>query len=287
MKSYDTPIIIISAGRSGTKMLRSILTSHPELCCFPHEINYIWRYGNAQLSSDELNFTHVRPDVIRYIHKRFRILSEKNNGRRVVEKTCANSLRVEFVHTIFPKAFFIHLIRDGRAVAESARRCWRSRPTTRYIIEKARWLPLRDIPLYGIRYLRYQFARTRSRERAQASWGPRFNGLDKLVKEKTLIEVCGIQWKACLQAAESGIRRLPPESTVTLRYEDIVKDAQRAVKKIFHMLNLDLEPEYLQFVQNEVHSMNLNKWQESLSPEDLQLLIPHIEPELLSQGYEI
>ena len=48
-------VIIIGAPRSGTNILRDVLTSFDGICTWPcDEINYIWRHGNAKYPSDEL-----------------------------------------------------------------------------------------------------------------------------------------------------------------------------------------------------------------------------------------
>jgi hypothetical protein len=268
-------------------MLRSIIDSHPDVVCFPREINYVWRHGNTTLNTDELKPEHARFEVIRYIRGRFEKLRSKSNSQIIAEKTCANSLRVDFVHTVFPEARIIHLIRDGRAVAESARRCWKARPEIRYLLEKARYVPPRDIPYYGFRYLRYQFGRLTMHDTMQSSWGPRFAGLDELVKEKELIEVCGIQWKVCLEAAESAMRQLPSDQAITLRYEDIVDSPLSTMGELFDQLKLAFTPECQDYVKSSLTADHLNKWQRDLSRRDMQMLMPHIEDELLLHGYEI
>lgn len=283
----SAPIIIVAAGRSGTKLLRGILASHPEVICFPREINYIWRHGNLRFPSDELRPEHARPEVAVYIRRRFERLAREHNGARVVEKTCANALRVDFVHAVFPEAYVIHLIRDGRAVAESARRRWQASPKLNYLMEKARWVPLEDVPFYAVRYLHYQLGRFGSAERAQASWGPRFSGLDALVAEKTLIEVCGLQWKACVQATEAAVKHLPPAQMITIRYEDLVEAPLVTVQQVFDRVQLSFEPECQAYVARQVRSDHMNKWQEELSTEDMELLMPHIETELLHHGYRL
>jgi hypothetical protein len=264
-----------------------MLTAHPDVVCFPREINYIWRYGNANADTDELKPEHARPEVIRYIRNQFSKLGNKHNSKIIVEKTCANSLRVDFVHTIFPKAKIIHLIRDGRAVAESARRCWKARPKFRYLLEKARYVPIRDIPYYGSRYLRYQLGHLNMGDAKQFSWGPRFAQLDELVKERTLIEVCGIQWKICVQAAESAMIDLPPDQTITLRYEDIIISSLSTIGGLFEKINLPFTPECQAYVKRTVTEEHINKWRHDLSGQDMRMLIPHIAKELVKHGYKI
>ena len=281
------PIIIVGAGRSGTKMLRAIITSHPDVACFPTEINYVWRYGNAKLQTDELKPEHARPEVIEYIRRQFNNLSKRLDSKIIVEKTCANSLRVDFIHTVLPTARIVHLVRDGRAVAESARRCWKGKPSGHYLLKKARWVPPRDIPYYAFRYMRYQLGSFSRHDAKQKSWGPRFARLDELVKARSLIEVCGIQWKVCVQAAESALQYLPSTQATTLRYEDIVKAPVKTLAKLFDHLDLEFTEACQNHVRQNIISSNLNKWREKLSREDLKLLLPHIETELKQHGYEI
>jgi len=287
MVLMKSPIIIVAAGRSGTKMLRGILGSHPDVVCFPREINYVWRHGNIRFPTDELRPEHARPEVVSYIRKRFKDLGTKHSGARVVEKTCASSLRVDFVHAVFPEACVIHLVRDGRAVAESARRRWQTPNALPYLLEKARWVPPDDVPYYALRYLRYRLSGLRSTGGAYSSWGPRFTGLDQLVAEKTLIEVCGLQWKACVQAADAAMKRLPPAQSITVRYEDLVSDPLPVTQEIFDQVNLTFTAECRAHVEREVRQGNVNKWRVSLSDADLGLLMPHIESELSHFGYEL
>lgn len=283
----EKPIIIVGAGRSGTKMLRSILNCSDEVISFPREINYIWRHGNIGYPTDELTPSHARPEVIDYIRNRFNQLNVRNGYRRVVEKTCANSLRVEFVHAVFPDAYIIHLVRDGRSVAESARRRWLAKPELGYLLEKARWVPMTDIPFYGLRFLRFQLGRIKSQSGSQSSWGPRFAQLDGLIQEKSLIEVCGIQWQTCVQSASKACAQLPGEQVFTVRYEDLVQEPVKVSKQIFEHVGLSFLPACEQYVRKNIHPGNLDKWRQNLTPEEQDLLSQTIEAGLMQYGYRI
>lgn len=284
----DRPIIITGAGRSGTKLLRSVLACAPETAVFPREINYIWRHGNVNFPTDQLTPDHARPEVRAFIREQFANLGRRQGGQRVVEKTCANALRLDFVHAVFPEAIIMHLIRDGRAVTESARRRWQAPPDLRYLLEKLRWVPAGDIPYYGLRYLRYQLGRLRgSNKGAQSSWGPRFARLDRLVAEKELVEVCAIQWRACVQAAEGSLECLPDEQALTIRYEELVADPVAVARRVYQHAGLTFTEACAAFARETVHDDNLNKWQQRLSEQELDLLLPHIEAELQRLGYTV
>jgi hypothetical protein len=283
----ERPIIIIGAGRSGTKLLRTVLSVAPEVAIFPREINYIWRHGNAGYPTDVLTPDYARPEVRQFIQSQFQKFSHRQQKSRIIEKTCANSARVPFVHAVFPDALFVHLIRDGRAVAESARRRWQANPEFKYLLEKLRWVPWQDIPYYCWRYVRYQFGRFPGQaDKAQSSWGPRFERLDALVKSKSLLEVCGIQWQTCVEMADTALAQLPSEQTFTLRYEDLIANPALITRKLYEWADLTLTPDGESLIATTVHGGNLEKWRDELSQDELDALIPHIEETLLKHGYE-
>ena len=179
----------------------------------------------------------------------------------------------------------IHLVRDGRAVAESARRRWLAPPDPKYLLEKARWVPLQDIPYYGIRFLKFQLGRLRTRDKAPTSWGPRFAGLDELVRTKSLIEVCGIQWKTCVESAHNALLKIPSDRTLTIKYEDLIADPLEVSAHIFDFVGLDFAKESREFIKEFVVNGNVHKWKKYLTNEDLEKLMPHIEDTLKKFGY--
>jgi hypothetical protein len=191
------------------------------------------------------------------------------------------------VHKVFPEAHIIHLVRDGRAVAESARRRWKASPELSYLWEKLRWVPMSDIPYYALRYLRYQLGRLQSDQEAESSWGPRFEGLDALVQKKTLIEICGLQWKACVQAASASLAHLPSDQVTTVRYEDLVMDPMTVTQQIFDRIGLGFVEISQTYVRSKISADYVDKWQERLTERDLHLLMPHISAELQRHGYEV
>jgi hypothetical protein len=280
-------ILIVAAGRSGSKMLRAILNQTPETVIFPREINYLWRHGNAGFPTDELTARHARPEVVAFIREQFGRLSARAGGMRVVEKTCANCLRIPFVHAVFPEAHIVHLIRDGRSVAESARRRWLARPDLFYLLEKARWVPVRDLPYYAWRFARFQLGRLVGKDRSPTSWGPRFAGLERIIENHRLIEICGIQWRECVHAAEEGLAQLPASQRTTVKYEEIVCDPAGATCDLYSRLGLSFDATVESKVRSMVSDEHLEKWHDRLSQEELDLLSPHIGTTLAGQGYAL
>ena len=93
------PVIVIGAARSGTNMLRDLLTRHSQVSTWPcDEINYLWRVGNASFPTDELESEQASPRTVATIRKQFARLARQRKAQWVIEKTCANSLRVDYVN---------------------------------------------------------------------------------------------------------------------------------------------------------------------------------------------
>ena len=154
MHDYHKSLIIIGAPRSGTNILRDVLTSLDGFVTWPcDEINYIWRHGNVNHGTDELTVTNARSSVITYIQRQFSKLARKSNASVVVEKTCANSLRVGFVNRVIPDAKFIFLYRNGMDVAGSSLLRWKAPFDFNYVFAEEVCSPPDDFPLYASRYL--------------------------------------------------------------------------------------------------------------------------------------
>lgn len=150
---YQT-VIIIGAPRSGTNMLRNMLIKLPGAGTWQcDEINYIWRHGNCRYPSDELEPEMATKKVKHYIRGHFNKIAQSQKLDMVIEKTCANSLRVNFVDQIFPDAKYIFIVRDGIDVVGSAMQRWKANLDISYVLQKVKYVPIADFPYYGRIYL--------------------------------------------------------------------------------------------------------------------------------------
>ena len=83
------------------------------------------------------------------------------------------------------------------------------------------------------------------------------------------------------------MKDLPSDQTITLRYEDIINSSLPTIGRLFDKINLPFTPECQAYVKSTVTEEHLNKWQHDLSGQDMRMLMPHIESELLQHEYEI
>ena len=282
----EYPIIIIGAARSGTNMLRDIITQLPGFGTWPcDEINYIWRHGNAHYSNDEFSVEQASVSVKKFIRRAFARIARKQGLRYVVEKTCANSLRVAFVEKVFPDAKFIFIVRDGRDVVASAMKRWVAPLDIPYLLKKARYLPVTDAPYYVIRYFWNRVCRSFSSEDRLSFWGPRFDGMNEMQGSRSLAEVCAMQWVRCVEKSEHDLEQLDSARVHRLRYEDFVTNPSVELQSLAEFLNIDLsENDARQLVQG-VSSKSVGDWKNCFDQDVLESLEPLIKASMKRYGY--
>ena len=236
-------VIIIGAPRSGTNMLRDVLTNLPGFATWPcDEINFVWRHGNRSAPSDELAPVLARPKVSAYLRNEFDKVRRRYSAASVVEKTCANSLRVEFVARVFPDAKYLFIRRDGLDAAASAMMRWSAPLDVRYTAAKARFVPVADLPYYGGRFvqnrlkLRRRAVERDSPGRVQNWWGPKPSGFIQLQASHPLDEICIIQWQRCVEASLRGIAALPTKQVHEITYEEFVSSPPDQLREVLGFL---------------------------------------------------
>jgi len=283
--SFLKPTIIIGAARSGTRMLRTVIASSSDFVCIPYDINYIWKYGNFHKNHDELISCDLNKNIKNYIHRQFFKIIKNQKNKKIVEKTVSNCLRVDFIKSIFPECKIIHIIRDGRDIAESSRRCWEAPLDISYIVRKALNFPIKDAHKYAFRYLKNNLNRFFNNKNKIKSWGPRFKGIDEIVKRYSLIEVCGLQWLRCVESTLKSLKKLNRDEYIQIRYEDIVSNPISELRKIADFLEIQDFDSMERFAMREITDTNIGKWKINLSNEEKKLLIHHIRKMLVKLNY--
>lgn len=281
----NTNVVIVGAPRSGTNMLRDVLTAMPGVATWPcDEVNLLWRHGNRSEPSDELTAAMASPRVAQYIRDRFDRIRTRYSAHTVVEKTCATSLRVEFARAVLPEAKYVFISRDGIDAAASAAERWNSPLDMRYTLAKARFVPPSDLPYYAAR-----FAGNRIRNHDAPTqgvgtwWGPRPRDVKQLMRNHPIDELCAIQWRRCVDASERGLSDLPAEQLLHVSYEDFVTDPAAQLSQITDFIGLS-NVDTGEAVQG-VSRRSIGKGRASLSADRIARLEQLVGPSLRRLGY--
>jgi hypothetical protein len=143
-------VFLVGCARSGTTLLHRLVDAHPQIAIVP-EMHWItdffgdrwWLDSEAGVTVAELNgmIEHERFRLFRFTPEqllglvddgqplpyvtflnRFFALYRENSGKPLVgNKTPAYVRRIDALHSVWPEAKFVHLIRDGRDVCLSVR----------------------------------------------------------------------------------------------------------------------------------------------------------------------
>lgn len=267
------PVLIIGAPRSGTNLVRDLLCRLPGVGTWPcDEINPIWRHGNASYPTDELLPEHATDAVRRFVRRAFEKRVKRGGLSQVVEKTCANSLRVPFVRKIIPEARFIFLTREGPDAVASAILRWHSSFDLLYTLRKARFVPPSDFPGYLVRFLSNRLGRRSSPDGRLSTWGPRFRGMDSVVREQGVAAACALQWLRCVDSASAALSDLTPDRLISVSYRDFVTRPEEEMRRLARFLERELDRDRARKLTEGVTSSRLGSWRALLSPGDREVV---------------
>jgi Sulfotransferase family len=146
------PFFLVGCSRSGTTLLQALIDSHPNIAMPPESQFYVrfgriagtygdldehqnrrrlisallndafverWRLG---VSAGEVENRLRRPNFAGIVEALFELYAERQGATRWGDKTPEHIRHCREIRRDFPGALFIHLVRDGRDVAEAVRR---------------------------------------------------------------------------------------------------------------------------------------------------------------------
>jgi hypothetical protein len=252
----DRPIFIVGCPRSGTTALYSRMATHPDLAWIsnitkkvpdsllltrlvmlvrhdhhPTEAKNVWRrYATAD--HDARGRDDATPRARAFLHKVIRNQLRIWHKPRFLSKCPRNSVRIPFLDAVFPGAFFMHIVRDGRAVANSL---------------------MRAREKHGGRY-----------------WACEPPGWQEIA-QRPMLESCALQWRRIVERALDDAAELPAERYVEVRYEDFCERPAEVFRHISNRVGIEWDDVTLAELVSDVESRNY-KWRESLTADQVATL---------------
>ena len=198
------------------------------------------------------------------------------------------TVRVPFVNAVFPEARFVQIVRDGRDATASIVDRWTSGPRLQYLLRKARFVPTADVPRYAWRFLRARFLQVGSRTRHLPTWGPRFQGMDALVRSDPLLRVCARQWERCVALSSDALEPMLPERWIRVRYEELALDPTSTITRILSWLGASAEASSPGAVGGAVAQVRAGRsgiWNDRVPARDMEITRDVLEPAMIRLGY--
>jgi hypothetical protein len=198
-------------------------------------------------------------DVTPWLERRFRsFFGERISAQKkpVFMHKLTGWPRAGFLHKIFPDARFLHVVRDGRAVAGS-------------IVERLWWRGYGGPWDWGFGPLREDYAK---------EWEA--SGRDFVV-------LAGLEWKLLMDAFDEAKRSVPTSHWMDIRYEDFVDAPRARLKGIFAFASLDWNDEFdRKFAHFAFTPSMKERFRRDLSPAQAAMLEQVLKDHLIKLGYE-
>ena len=262
--SDGAPVMVGGCPRSGTTLMRTILDTHPNICCGPE--SSLMRLGALSSGKLAVRFDFPR-DYVRtmareshsqaeFIDRFFLEYRSRFGKPRWAEKSPRNVLRLPYIRKHFPKSRFIHMIRDGRDVVCSLRTHPRFRVINGEFVDANTWNPIKP---------------------------------------------CIRRWVHCV---ETGLAHRGEPWYTEVRYEDLINDSEGTLRRLFEFLEEDWDPAVLDFhrvksesrdvvkfpqnpeVKRPMYTSAMGRWRRDLTIDEQGLFKAMASDLLVKVGYE-
>ena len=279
------PIILIGNHRSGTTLTQELIGLHQDVATW-YEPRTLWRYPDPARPHDESDESDATTNVVQYIRGRFLKYQVQHGGRRIMEKTPSNVLRVRFVHKIFPEAVYLYITRNPFSCMSSNELKWHRTKTWAGLRRSLEDVPLSQLHYYAGDFFQHMFIRKVFNGRHVSVWGPRYRGIDDDLEEHGVLRVIARQWAWCNRKAREDLAELGNGRVFSFRYEDLIQDPPSALRRMYDHCGLRCDDGLLQKAQTMIDPGRQEKWLR-LDPEALKAIMPEIQDEMAHYGYDI
>ncbi|MCD6578373.1 sulfotransferase [bacterium] len=155
------------------------------------------------------------------LRKMFKQITIYQGGKFIISKRTANNRRIPQLVNTFPNAFFIHLVRDGRAVSRSLMNVkWWSE-------HRVWWL----------------------NNKKPSEWTE---------EGKDQIYIAAKNWVEEIKAIRNGLRKVKSNKILEIKYEDLAIDFEGIIKNIMSFINLKKEKAWYEEIR-KIRILNQNK----------------------------
>ncbi len=276
------PIILLGSGRSGTSLLGTILSRHPEVAYWL-EPRPVWMYGHAYRQHHELGAEDLTPRIARTIDRKFARFLAKSGRSRFAEKTPSNCLRIPFIHALYPDCRIINIIRDGREVVGGMLRMQKVGADPGRVFARIFETSLWEWPAYLPMFFRTVW-RTKVLGKTATYWGVKAAGWQQWLTLPPHL-IAAKQWIQVVEISTRDGRALPSENYLELRYEQLIREPAEFMGRILEFAELPPSAEMIEFVLKEVDPSRAGKTILNLNEQQLREAAAQMGPLLRELGY--
>lgn len=274
------PVFVIGCSRSGTTVTFETIAASGQFLHFDYEIPQFWNSLHGPLTngweSEAADARDARPE------HRDRALAHfyaRLGAGPVLDKTCINTLRVGYLHALFPRAKFVFIQRDGRDNISSMIDGWRlGRSDGAFGLEQFFGPSPVPVAINGGEFREWHFF-------LPPDW--------RDYNRASIEEVCAYQWLTANRRALDASRTIPRQQWIGLRYEDIFERPVEMFREAFERLEVPfdahMEKRCASLAERPTSIVKgapmKQKWREH-NPEAVERILPMIAPLMREMGYD-
>jgi len=268
----ERPVFIVGCPRSGTTLLFNILSLSSELGSLRQESHWIWEYMHppkkAPTYSQVVQASDVSPTMQRYVRACY---GAAFGHRRFVDKSPANSFRVEAIKEIYPDSLIVCLIRNAPDNISSLVDTWRDDRFEGFEVPEHV-----DIDGYDGRRWKHVLA---------PGW--------RTYAQKSIEDVCAHQWVSANQHLYDASQKCSERDFMRVRYEDLFSTPQKVIVDLSDHIGVDYGGEMAEFasslrdnVVNTASEPGIGKWKRR-NPRRVERILPKTEETMAKLGYDL
>ncbi|MCI5120908.1 MAG: hypothetical protein D3908_06940 [Candidatus Electrothrix sp. AUS4] len=243
-RTIDWPVI-------GRVIKKSIISRHPRrFLPRPTEGEIVYHtycdVTRERIDDTKKNVLNQNDDSIKKLKDSIVAHIKCHGKNRFITDQSDNAQRISLLSAIFIKPYVIHVIRDGRAVANE-------------IVQSAWWS---DVWIWWYGKTPQDWART--------------TGKDSLV-------MSGMHWLKTVNAVQEDIKFVK-DRYLEIRYEELTENPKEVIRRAASFCGLELYPEFENYLPKKITNYNF-RWKSELSPEQIKTLEQELREPLIELGY--
>jgi hypothetical protein len=283
------PIIIVGTGRCGSTLFHRLLAKHPQMMwlsplCYKYPHKPGWNrmavaamdnpllrrlFGEKIRPGENYRFWDkyaygfsepcrdlVRSDVSARVKKQVRAAFEpmltSKRSRLLIKIT--GWPRIGFLNEIFPDARFIHVLRDGRAVASS-------------LLHVGFWKGWHGPQSWRAGLLSPE---------DQALWES---------YDRSFTALAGIEWRIQMRAMEAARRAIDPSLFYEVKYESFCEEPVEHFRRVLDFVEAPWTDDFEQEIRAASIKSTSNRWRDDLAPGQQVILDDLLAEDLRRYGY--
>lgn len=292
-------VFIVGSPRSGTTVTAEELAKHPDIGYF-YEPYYMWNYISGSGEDDASGEEGATPEAINFIRRNALAFQQKCGTRFVIEQSPEESLKLDLIKKVLPKARYIHLVRDGYDCVTSIANEWEKRsqsvkqknpaeiagrvlttlgrqPFMRFRLMQL-WFELNESGL-----LRPWNWANKSKWKGNPGWGVRIAGWQRILEDQGQMALNAHQWATTVEKVLTFLDAHDKSACIQMRYEDLAREPEKEFSEIQRWIGVETVPE----IGIGLNPDSIGKGRRRLEPGDVAIITPIISDAMQRLGYDL